>query len=309
MKWLSSAAELVQNMEDMQKKAEAIVDDPSQKLWEPFWEHILVPFGQIVLIIFLTYLALRYVGRLVDRVLNLSRFEEKRGKTLARLIKSTARYAIYFIAAITILEKVGIEIGPILAGAGIVGLAVGFGAQNLVRDIITGFFIIFDNQMEVGDYVQINGNIEGTVEEIGLRITKVREFNQRLHYLSNGEISQVTNYYRERMRPLIAVTVPYEADQEHVQNTLHRICEDMSRRFAPYVIEPFSLYGVTNIQRDGVEYTLTGICTPEEHWMIERETRKTIVRTFADQQIEIAYPRRIFDSREHPFPMSDREKS
>ncbi|PTX60751.1 small conductance mechanosensitive channel [Melghirimyces profundicolus] len=286
-------AEWMTDMEGMQKKAEKVVEDPSNELWSPLVDKVLIPLGQITLIILLAYIALRYVDRVIDRLLNISRFHQKKGATLNRLIKSTARYAICFIAIIAVLEKLDVPVTSILAGAGIVGLAVGFGAQNLVKDVISGFFIIFDNQMDLGDYVQINGNIEGTVEEIGLRVTKIREFSQRLHYVSNGEITRVTNYNRDRMRPLVGVTVPYEADQELVQRTLHDINEDLSRRLAPYVIEPFSLFGVTNIQHDGVEYTIMGVVTPEEYWMVEREMRKTIVRVFHEKGIEIAYPRQI----------------
>lgn len=280
-------------MENIQLKAEEVVEDPMANLWQPLVEYVLMPAGKIAVIVMLTWLSLRYVGRLIDRLLDISRFKGNRGTTLGRLIKSTSRYAIYFIAIITILDTLGIKITPILAGAGIVGLAVGFGAQNLVKDVITGFFIILDGQMEVGDYVQINGNIEGTVEEIGLRITRIREFSQRLHYISNGEISRVTNYNRDRMRPMITVTVPYETDQTFVQQTLQRICDDLSKRFAPYVIEPFSIFGVTNIVRDGVEYTLMAVTTPEENWLIQREMRKVVVQTFNDKGIEIAYPRQI----------------
>ncbi|MDA8352817.1 MAG: mechanosensitive ion channel family protein [Firmicutes bacterium] len=288
-----AAADWIQGVEGMQQKAEEIAEDPAQKLWGPLLDHVLLPFGQIVLIIFLTYIALRYSDRVIDRLLNISRFPQKKGTTLNRLIKSTARYAIYFISAIAVLEKLEIPVTSILAGAGIVGLAVGFGAQNLVKDVISGFFIIFDNQMEVGDYVEINGSINGTVEEIGLRVTKIREFSQRLHYLSNGEISQVTNYNRDRMRPLVAVTVPYEEDHDRVRKTLKEITEDLNQRLAPYVIEPFTIFGVTDIQQDGVEYTLMAVVTPEEYWMVEREMRITIVQTFNEKGIEIAYPRQV----------------
>ncbi|MDR6225823.1 mechanosensitive ion channel family protein [Desmospora profundinema] len=290
--WLT-AAEWMENMEEMQGLAEEIVEDPVTNLWVPLVEHVLMPAGQIAVITLLTWLALRFSGKLVDRLLNISHFQQNRGTTLARLIKSTSRYVIYFIATITILDTLGIEVTPILAGAGIVGLAVGFGAQNLVKDVITGFFIIFDNQMEVGDYVQINGNIEGTVEEIGLRVTRIREFSQRLHYVSNGEITRITNYNRDRMRPMIAVTVPYEADQSLVHQTLQHLCENLSKRFAPYVIEPFSIFGVTNIGRDGVEYTLMAVATPDEYWMIQREMRKAVVHQFNEKGIEFAYPRQI----------------
>lgn len=290
---LFSMVTIEKSVESVQNKAEDIINNPSRNLWQPIVDSLLVPLGQILIIILLTYIALRYVGRLVDRLLSISRFQEKRGKTLARLIKSAARYAIYFISAITILDKLGVQIAPILAGAGIVGLAIGFGAQNLVKDVITGFFLIFDNQMEVGDFVQINNNIQGTVEEIGLRITKIREFNQRLHYLSNGEIIQVTNYNRDQMRPLVTVTVPYEADQNKVQETLEDVCQDIGQRFAPYLIEHPSVFGVTNIKFDGVEYTIMALCTPEEYWLIEREMRKSVVHHFNERKLEFQYPRSI----------------
>jgi moderate conductance mechanosensitive channel len=290
---LFSMVTIEKSVESVQNKAEDIINNPARNLWQPIVDSLLVPLGQILIIILLTYIALRYVGRLIDRLLSISRFQEKRGKTLARLIKSAARYAIYFISVITILDKLGVQIAPILAGAGIVGLAIGFGAQNLVKDVITGFFLIFDNQMEVGDFVQINNNIQGTVEEIGLRITKIREFNQRLHYLSNGEIIQVTNYNRDQMRPLVTVTVPYESDQNKVQETLEDVCQDIGQRFAPYLIEHPSVFGVTNIKFDGVEYTIMALCTPEEYWLIEREMRKSVVHHFNERKLEFQYPRSI----------------
>ena len=157
--------------------------------------------ARIVLILFLTYVALRFTGKLIDRIFQLKRIDRKKALTLSKLIKSFARYAIYFVATLTLLFNIGIDPTPVLASAGILGLAIGFGAQNLVRDLISGFFIIFEDQMEVGDYVQVNGKISGTVEEIGIRVTKIREWNQRLHYLSNGEIHHVANYNRVQMRP------------------------------------------------------------------------------------------------------------
>ncbi|SMO76480.1 mechanosensitive ion channel family protein [Melghirimyces algeriensis] len=290
--WLGTAFTSLFNMDGFQSFTEEIIEDPSG-LWGPFVDDILIPLSHILLIVFLTYISLRYLDRFIDRLLNISQIQQKKSTTLSRLIKSTARYAIYFISVIAIMEKLNIPVTSILAGAGIVGLAIGFGAQSLVKDVISGFFILFDNQMEVGDYVQINGNIEGTVEEIGLRVTKIREFSQRVHYISNGEISRVTNYNRDRMRPVISVTVPYETDQDLVQQTLQQINSDLSQKLAPYLIEPFSIFGVTDIQQDGVEYTIMGVVTPDEYWMVEREMRKMIIHTFNKNGIEIAYPRQV----------------
>lgn len=272
-------------IQSMSSRVSAIFQNPV--------EHLLVPLGQILLIILITFIALRLVNRLIDHILKLSKTDSKRAVTMSKLIKSAARYSIYFIALLMIMDRLGVNMTPVLAGAGILGLAIGFGAQNLVRDIITGFFLIFENQLEVGDYVQINGKIKGTVEEIGLRVTKIREWNQRLHYISNGEITQVTNYNRDRMRAIVAVTVPYESDLGRVHEVLEEVCQVIHKRFSPYLLEEPSVFGVTNIEKDGVQFTVTALSDPQEVWRIERELRKTIITAFQQHDIEVAYPRQI----------------
>lgn len=275
-------------VEGAEKKMWAVINNPVDAL--------LLPVARIILILFLTYVALRFTGKLIDRIFQLKRIDRKKALTLSKLIKSFARYAIYFVAALTLLFNIGIDPTPVLASAGILGLAIGFGAQNLVRDLISGFFIIFEDQMEVGDYVQINGKISGTVEEIGIRVTKIREWNQRLHYLSNGEIHHVANYNRVQMRPLVSVTVPYESDLEQVERILGEVCEEIGRRYAPHLLEKPTIYGVTDLGESGVQYTLMALSHPEQYWMIERELRRAIVIAFRKHGIEISYPRRILQN-------------
>lgn len=253
----------------------------------------VIPTLKIVAIVIVSYIILRYSGGWVDRLFQLRTVDENRAATMAKLLKSMIRYAVYFIGTLTILINIGLDPTPVLAGAGIIGLAIGFGAQNLVKDVITGFFLIFENQLHVGDYVEINGKITGTVEEIGLRVTKIREWNQRLHYLSNGEISQIANYNRDQMRPLVDVVVPYEEDQENALELLENICQKLSKQHKPHLIEAFSVYGITNIDDRGVHYTLMAVSVPDQYWFLERELRKTIVRDFKAHRIEIAYPRRV----------------
>lgn len=272
------------------------VEGVEQKMWSIInnpVEALLLPIARILLILLLTYVALRFTGRLIDQIFQLRRIDRKKAVTLSKLIKSFARYAIYFIAALTLLFNIGIDPTPVLASAGILGLAIGFGAQNLVRDLISGFFIIFEDQMEVGDYVQINGKITGTVEEIGIRVTKIREWNQRLHYLSNGNIQHVANYNRVQMRPLVSVTVPYETDAELVEGILNEVCEEIGQRHAPHLIEKPSIYGVTDLGESGVQYTLMALSHPDQYWLIEREMRKAVAVAFRKHNIEIGYPRRI----------------
>lgn len=278
----------------------------------------VMPALKIAAIIAIAAIILRYSGRWVDRIFNMRRIDEKRAATLSRLLKSGIRYAVYFIAAFTVLINLGVDLMPIFAGAGIVGLAVGFGAQNLVRDVITGFFLIFEDQLHVGDYVQINGDITGTVEEIGLRVTKIREWSERLHYLSNGEITQVANYNRDQMRALVDVVVPYEEDQEKVEDTLERLLGQLAKEHEAILLDNPSIYGISNLDSDGVRYTVMAVTVPGEHWFMERQMRKAIIRAFQSQHIPIAYPKRVLysapDESGWPAPVSrhhapDRKKT
>lgn len=261
------------------------IDDPVN--------YLVLPIAQIALIVALTILALRFIDRIVDKIFDISRIDSKKAQTLRKLIKSISRYSIYFISILTILINLGFDPLPVLAGAGILGLAIGFGAQNLVRDIISGFFIIFEGQLEVGDYVEINNQIQGTVEEVGLRITKIREFNQRLHYIANGNINQVTNYNRDQMRAIIDVTVPYETDLSTVNSALEDLCAEIGKKYAPYLIEQPEVMGITMIDSNGVKFTLTALSVPEQFWAVERAMRKEAVLMLNKYNIEIAYPRSV----------------
>lgn len=253
----------------------------------------LIPVLKIAAIVIVSFIILRYSGRLIDRLFSLRRIDEQRAVTLSKLLKSFIYYAVYFIGALTILFNIGLDPTPILAGAGIVGLAVGFGAQNLVRDIITGFFLIFENQLQVGDYVEVNGNITGTVEEIGLRVTKIRAWNERLHYLSNGEISRVTNYNRDQMRPLVDVIVPFEEDHQLVMQLLEGICQKLAKQYETSLLEEPTIYGISTLDQDGVHYTVMAVTVPDQYWAFMREMRKLIIHDFKRHHIDMFYPRRI----------------
>ncbi|MBD1373367.1 mechanosensitive ion channel family protein [Hazenella sp. IB182357] len=262
-----------------------IVDDP--------YSFIVFPIIELAIILLLTFLALRYSGLIIERVFNVSKMESRKANTLQKLMKSIARYAIYFVATLTLLMQFGFDPLPVIAGAGVFGLAIGFGAQNLVRDIISGFFMIFERQLEVGDFVEINGQISGTVEEVGLRITKIREYNQRLHYIANGKISQVTNYNREQMRPIVAITVPFEQDMDLVGEALEEICQSVAKKYAPFLIQNPEVLGITNVNQDGVQFTITAVSQPEEFWSIERAIRLEAISVLQKRDIDIAYPRRV----------------
>lgn len=262
-----------------------IIDNPVQMIVKPVLE--------IFFILFLAWLVIRVLDRVLDKAFSLGKVESNTRNTLHKLIKSISYYVIYFIATLTVLAKLGINLAPVLAGAGILGLAIGFGAQNLVRDVITGFFMIFERQLEVGDVVQINGQINGTVEEVGLRITKIREYNQRLHYIPNGIITQVTNYNRDKMRAIVPVTVPYESNLDVVNEALEDACKQVNESFKEHIVEEPQVVGITNMDQNGVQFTITAVSSPNEYYKMEREMRKVAVLSLHRKGIPIATPRSI----------------
>jgi small-conductance mechanosensitive channel len=270
--------------------------------WKAYFKALLTPENilgigtvalKILVILFISYLATKVLTRVIDATFSLRKTDESKNLTLTKLLKSIVRYVIFFIAGLTILKNVGLDPTPVIAGAGVLGLAIGFGAQNLVRDIINGFFIIFEDQFSVGDYVMINNSSTGTIEEMGLRITRVREWNGRLHNISNGEIKQITNYNREKMRPLVSVRVPYEENMEEVFNKLDQVCKDVGEAHKDGLIEQPTVFGITDIDNGGVQFTVMALSVPAQYWFIERQLRKRIIEVFQSDKIEFAYPRRV----------------
>src|SRR5690625_635199 len=141
----------------------------------------------------------------------MTRVSDRREKTLHKLLDNTLVYSIYIIVFMTILQTLGVKVGALLAGAGVAGLAIGFGAQSLVKDIIAGFFIVFEDQFSVGDYVSVSG-AEGTVEEIGLRTTKIKSWTGERFVIPNGNISEVINYSIHNGLAIVDINIPYESD-------------------------------------------------------------------------------------------------
>lgn len=220
---------------------------------------------------------------------------EQRAQTLGTLLGSALTYLLWFIAFLMILETFGVDTKAILAGAGIVGLAVGFGAQNLVRDMISGFFIIFEDQYRVGELVRI-GEVMGAVEEMGIRTTKVREWTGQLHIIPNGEITKVANYNRGQMLAVVDMNIAYEEDLDRALETMRGVCGEMAGTEGlagtPVVL------GAMEFKDTGVTMRAIAPCLPGRQWEIERELRKRFKQTLDASGIEIPYPRRVVISRQ-----------
>lgn len=221
------------------------------------------------------------------------RMDDKKSNTLSSLMKSIVRYTIYIIMSISILNVLDIPTQSILAAAGLGGLAIGFGAQNLVKDVISGFFILFEDQYAVGDYVTI-GSATGDVEDIGLRITKIRAFNGDLHIIPNGEIKTVINHSRGNSLAIIDIGIAYEADINKAIKVLNDIGERYYENNKDRVVELPSVLGITGFGDSDVKIRMIVKTVSLKHWSVEREIRKEIKEAFDRDNIEIPYPRRVY---------------
>lgn len=223
------------------------------------------------------------------------RISERRENTLSKLLENILTYVVYFIAIIMVLETVGIKIGPLLAGAGIVGLAVGFGAQNLVKDIITGFFIIFEDQFSVGDFIRVS-TFEGTVEEIGLRTTKIKSWTGEIHILPNGSITEVTNFSINNSIAVVDISIAYESDIPHAERVIQELLMEVQDKYED-IVQPPELLGVQNLGASEVILRVTCEVEPMRHFHISRMLRKDIKMRLDESGIEIPYPRIVMYNR------------
>ncbi|OLS41353.1 mechanosensitive ion channel family protein [Bacillus sp. MRMR6] len=221
---------------------------------------------------------------------------ERRDETLARLLDNVLTYVVYFITAITILSVFAIDVKALLAGAGIIGLAVGFGAQSLVKDIITGFFIIFEDQFSVGDHVRID-QFEGTVQTIGLRTTRMKSWTGEVHIIPNGSIVQVTNFSLNNSLAIIDIGIAYEEDIEQAEKKIKELLETLPDKYEELVKAP-EILGVQNFGPSEVVLRIVAETFPMKHAALGRKLRKDIKQYLDENGIEIPYPRLVMYSKD-----------
>ncbi|WP_051585951.1 mechanosensitive ion channel family protein [Caldanaerobius polysaccharolyticus] len=209
-------------------------------------------------------------------------------KTMGRLIKNISKYAVYFIFITVVLSFFNIKIESLLTVAGIGGLAIGFGAQSLVKDVITGFFILFEDQFGVGDYITID-KYSGVVEEVGLRVTKIRDFSGAVHIIPNGQITSVTNYNAGNARALVEVTVAYQQDLKKVMEVLKVVCDKVKEDMSDKIVDGPYVLGVSNLGLHGVSISVVAMTKPMKHWEVERELRLKIKDAFDKEGIEVPF--------------------
>lgn len=230
------------------------------------------------------------------RVRSPLRTSERREETLSKLLDNVLSYVIYFIVLMMILSVLGIDVKALLAGAGIVGLAIGFGAQSLVKDILSGFFIIFEDQFSVGDHIRV-GQFEGDVEAIGLRTTKIKSWTGELHILPNGSITQVTNFSLNNSVIAIDVSIAYQEDIDKAESVIKELLEKLPEQYADLIKAP-ELLGVQNIGPSEIVLRIVAETLPMKHFYIARMIRKEVKLKLDENGIEIPFPRLVMYTRD-----------
>lgn len=241
----------------------------------------------IIVFIIVVPLGRKIIEKTLSRSNHSKRISISRMKTLEKLLGSIFSYVMGFIFIVMFFSTLGIEIGPLIAGAGVIGLAVAFGAQGLVSDVVTGFFIILEQQLEIDDYVTTAG-YDGVVEEIGFRTTKIRSFDGTLNYVPNRYIEGVANHSRGNMRALVDIGISYEDNIDEAIHVLDKVCEEFQRdeRFkdGPGTI------GVQELDSSDVVIRVIGHTLNGQQWACERDMRKRIKEAFDEANIDIPYP-------------------
>jgi small conductance mechanosensitive channel len=216
---------------------------------------------------------------------------QKRSRTISNVITSTIGIMIGIVVLFTILAEVGINIGPALASLGILGLAISFGAQSLIKDLINGIFILVENQYGVGDVIRV-GDIAGLVEEVNLRRTILRDLDGAVHYIPNNEINIVTNLTKEYSRVNMNVSVAYKEDLDKVIKIINRVCSNLAddKDWKDKIIKSPQVLRVNALGESGIEIKIVGDTLPLAQWDIMGELRKRIKKEFDKENIEIPFP-------------------
>lgn len=255
---------------------------------------------KIALVVILSVPAVLSVSRLVPKLViagvirRTGESEEevkKRVDTLSRVLANVGQVAILVMAGFMVLSILEIDIAPILAGVGVFGIAIGFGAQSLIKDLLAGVFIILESQYHVGDVVKI-ADVSGQVEDINLRRTILRDLDGIVHFVPNGEIRVASNFTREWSRVNLNISVAYKEDLDRVISVINRVGTELANdpEWQPLIIKPPQALRVDNLGDSGIEIKILGDTKPIRQWDVMGELRKRLKKAFDEEGIEIPWP-------------------
>jgi small-conductance mechanosensitive channel len=281
-------------------------------LGEHGWRIALIIGIGVVCIIILGEIIPRIVVRtLIHRVEETEEEVKKRSDTLSRVLVGTSQVFIVFIVIFMILSELQIDIAPILAGAGVIGIAIGFGAQGLVRDLVAGFFIIIENQYRVGDIIKV-ADVGGIVESINLRRTVLRDLDGVVHIVPNGEIRVANNLTKELSRINFNISVGYGEDLDHVIKVINRVGRELAKdpEWKDIVLKPPPrVLRVDNFGDSGIDIRIGGDTQPMRQWDVAGQLRLRLKRAFDEEGIEIPWPHtKVYFGNAPPAPEENKTK-
>lgn len=258
---------------------------------------------RILIVLVIIWIVSRYCHRLVNRVVrntmvntkHVSESEfDKREETIVNIVSTFLRFVVWTVGGMVILGQFNIDIAPLLASASVLGIGLGFGAQNLVQDFLAGLFIIMENQYRIGDWVAIN-NISGRVEEITIRTTVLRDLDGNQHHISNGTIKISTNKTIGFSNINMDIGVSYDTDIDKLEKVINTIGMNLSESedFGSQIIEAPKFYRVNEFSDSAVTIKILGKTVPGAQWKIAGELRREIKNEFEKNDIEIPYPHQV----------------
>ena len=252
---------------------------------------ILILVGALVVVRLAVFITRRVEQAFQDNDPSTMNEREKQAATLGKVIRNISRILVWSVAVMMILRELGIDIGPILAGIGIMGLAVGFGAQSLVKDFLAGMFILIENQYNVGDVIEAAG-AKGQVEKITLRATTLRDLEGNVHIIPNGTIEVVTNRTRQWSRFVLDIGVAYKENVDEVMGVLKEIGDELAgdAEFSSMITAPLEVLGVQDFADSAVIIRVMFTTQPVKQWTVGREFRRRVKNTFDAKGIEIPFP-------------------
>lgn len=266
--------------------------------------HSSARIALVIVVLWLVRLIVeRFIGKIISEVIQShhyrSKHEEKqREQTLTNIFTTATTVILWIIAILYILSEFGINLAAIATGAGLVGIVVGFGAQNMIKDWLSGMFIILENQYRIGDVVTIGGH-SGLVEHISIRMTKLRDLDGSVYFVPNGQVTTVQNMTLGYSGVLIDVLVSYDTDVNEAEKIINQVGKDLAKatEWEGRIVEPITFLRIDSFGEYGVNLKAVGKTTPMEQWNVAGEYRKRLKKAFEHHHIEIPLPQRVIHER------------
>ena len=259
-----------------------------------------------IIIVIVAYILLKIIQLFLSSLFKFTKFDERYEDTLCSVLCSVSYYIMFVLSVILILREFDVvdatAFGSLVTGASIVGIVAGVASQSILKDIFNGFFILFEKQIQVGDFIVINEDFRGSVEEIGIRSISLRDWDLKRITIPNGNINSIRNYSKDVMRVVVHVRVSYEEDPIRVMDSLQEVCNIMNENYKDYLVKlrpssylGFKVYGITDIEKIsiGAKYTITGVVTSNMYFTILREAKLQVLMVFKKNNIKIGYPTNI----------------